>query len=302
MRIIDAHHHLWDTRLHSHPWLDAADAERLPRVAAPEDWSTAINGTQVMQSVCVQAGASYAETRWLLSQARTHPAIAGIVIQHRIDDPAFSTALGAAQGFAGRGTVVGVRDPAFMTRSPQSGIEDARTGTSMEFLGNLGLPLDVLAGPDDLPRIAALARAHPGTVFIVDHLGRPPLTECALSRREWGRSFADLGSCPNVFTKVSGLPADHNPRTSAAVVSAIRWAVDCLTPDRLMFGSDWPVTTPVGGYPAAIEQVLRALADLAPAQQHAIFADTAQRAYGLSGPRPGPCAGSTADTQIGRVQ
>jgi len=262
VRIIDAHHHLWHAGLHSHTWLDAPDARQVPRVAAPADWSAAIASTQVAQSVCVQAGASYAETRWLLSHARTHPAIGGIVIQRRIDDPAFSTALEAARGFAGPGAVVGVRDPALMSRSVHGGAEDAQTGLVLELLGNLSLPLDVLAGPDDLPRVAELARAHPGTVFIVDHLGRPPLTGPASSWRRWRRDLAELGRCQNVLGKISGLPGNGDSRNSLAAQAAIAWAVDCLTPARLMFGSDWPVTTPTGGYSAAIDQVLSALADL----------------------------------------
>ena len=283
MRIIDAHHHLWNAGLHPHPWLEAADATRLPRVAGPADWSAAIAGYQVTQSVCVQAGSSFMESHWLLSQVGPPAVIAGIVIQHSVGNPAFGAALGAPQAFAGQSAVVGVRDPDLLTRAPGRTKEtDEHARAAFDLLASAGLPLDVLAGPGDLPRVTALARAHPGTTFVVDHLGRPPLTGCALSRREWGRAFADLGRCPNVLSKVSGLPAGDHPRTAAAVTAAIRWAVDCLGPARLMFGSDWPVTTPTGGYQAAVSRLRDAVADLTPRERNDIFAGTAQRCYGLS--------------------
>jgi L-fuconolactonase len=119
-------------------------------------------------------------------------------------------------------------------------------------------------------------------VFVLDHLGKVPLTSTALVT--WARDLADLATCPNVVVKLSGLVTEDDPG---------RWSVDRLRPvvdhalatfgpDRLLFGSDWPVVELAGGYGRWVAAYLQLTEDLTAAEQAAIDSANTQHTYGLT--------------------
>jgi L-fuconolactonase len=134
--------------------------------------------------------------------------------------------------------------------------------------------------------LASAARASaalPELRFVLDHLGKPEIRAGAAGLARWRGPFAALAEQPNVTAKVSGLvtEADWATWRSRDLRPFVREAVDRFGPDRLMFGSDWPVCLLAGSYGRVRAALLEALSPLSEASATAIFGGTAARVYRL---------------------
>jgi L-fucono-1,5-lactonase len=141
-----------------------------------------------------------------------------------------------------------------------------------------GLRFDALLKPRHLPVIGALAEHHPGLPVVIDHAAKPDIANGAF--QPWARHMARLAHETPWCCKVSGLVTEARADWQ---VEDLRPYVDHLLstfgPDRLMWGSDWPVVTLASNYRRWHE----AAAALLPTATHAaIFGGTAARFYGLS--------------------
>jgi L-fuconolactonase len=134
-----------------------------------------------------------------------------------------------------------------------------------------GRVVELLVRPAQLDAVAGLARRHPGTTFVLCHLGlgaRAPDSA-------WAASLARVGAHPNTAAKFSGLataPGDHDRLEALAET-----AVDAFGGERLMFGSDWPMSARVVPYARLVDDVERAWA----ARPDAFWGGTATALYGL---------------------
>ena len=156
-----------------------------------------------------------------------------------------------------------------------------------------GLAYDIVGEPRHLPAAAEAARALPDLRFVLDHLGNPVVGPSV--PQPWADAVLALGALPNVTAKLSGILGEPAPGRAAIAgpggqvdVSHLRpcyeVALGAFGPDRLMFGSDWPVGTLFASY-ADIHAAARTLtAPLSPAERGAIFSGTARRVYRLSVP------------------
>lgn len=232
------------------------------------------------QLVFVQAGSEppAAEVAWVEELAADEPRIAAIVAFTPVDRGGETAT--ALRSLRERPLVRGVRhllqgetDPGFPTR--------LEFVAGVRLLGELGLSFDLCIRHHQLPVVTELVRACPGTSFILDHLGKPAIRGGELD--PWRDQIARLAELPNVSCKLSGLVAEADPD---------RWTVDGLAPyaqqalaafgpERLMFGSDWPVVKLGSGYADWVRAAQTLLKALPPAARAAIFADTARRVYRL---------------------
>jgi L-fuconolactonase len=232
--------------------------------------------------VFVQAGSEPPEdeARWVEELSVVEePRIAGIVAFVPVDRGARTVE--ALEALRGRPLIRGVRhliqdeaDVGFCVR-PEF-IAGVRR------LGEIGLSFDLCIRHHQLPSVIELVRACPGTLFVLDHLGKPPVRVGQME--PWRESISRLAALPNVACKISGLVAEADP--SAWTAAQLRPYVDCVVrefgPDRLMFGSDWPVVKIGSGYAAWVQTASALLEALAPTAREAIFNHTARRVYRLA--------------------
>lgn len=144
-----------------------------------------------------------------------------------------------------------------------------------------GLVCDVLAWGENLTLVPELARRMPELTIVLDHLGGIPVTSGEFS--PWSARLRAAAACPNVACKLSGL-ITRPPRDAAAMFDyapAVREAVAAFTPARLMFGSDWPVSTQAGGYDLVMHVLHAQLAALTPTERERVLGGTAAAVYGL---------------------
>jgi L-fuconolactonase len=147
-------------------------------------------------------------------------------------------------------------------------------------LAAAGLSFDVVALQHQLPAAVAAARSVPELTFVLDHLGGPPAKSGQGAQAgPWAAAIRSLAALPNVTCKLSGM---HG---SAARASDLRpyyeTVLAAFGPDRLLFGSDWPVCTLAAAYGQVCDLYRQLTAQLSTTEQEAIFGHTAHRVYRL---------------------
>lgn len=281
MRIVDGHLHLWDPTVLSYGWLTGP----LRRPFGVEELGGALADApgEAPDLVFVQAEAvpehSIAEVDWAASLAGRVP-LRGIVARAPLEDPAGTEAHLAA--FAERPLVVGVRR---LLQSEPEGFA-LRPGflSSAHAVAAAGLSFDACVRAEQLPDVIALADALPDLVIVLDHLGKPdvgaPEAASPAAGTPWAASLRALASRPNVACKLSGLPAESPAGwTHEQVRPFLDVALDAFGPDRLLFGSDWPVSAPYGRWLGTVSSWL---ADrVGDREQRAVLAGNAERLYRL---------------------
>jgi L-fuconolactonase len=144
-----------------------------------------------------------------------------------------------------------------------------------------GLVYDLVITSDQLGQATRAAAAVPDLRFVLDHLGKPPI---ASGRTEpWAADLRLLAALPNTSAKLSGLvtEADWHQWTVADLRPYAEVAVDAFGPDRLMFGSDWRVSTLAASYSGILAAARDLTAELSPAEREAVFSGTATAVYEL---------------------
>jgi len=277
--VIDAHHHVWDLRVRDQDWITGPSLAPLRRNFSAADYRAAAPG--VIASVVVQTVTVPEETPELLAQG-----FAGVVGWTDLTAPDVADQIARLRGLPGGGALAGIRhqvqsepDPGWLTRP------DVLRGLAAVADASLVYDLVITAG--QLAAAAAAAAAVPQLRFVLDHLGKPPIVVGQVS--PWAADLRRLAALPNTSAKLSGLvtEADWRHWQVADLRPYADTALDAFGPDRLMFGSDWPVCTLAAGYDDVLAAARDLTAALSPAEREAIFSGTAQRIYGLrTGPVP----------------
>ncbi|GAA0218474.1 amidohydrolase family protein [Saccharothrix mutabilis subsp. mutabilis] len=278
--IVDAHHHVWDLSVRDQDWITDPPMGALRRSFGVADLVAVAPG--VTRTVLVQTVTVADETPELLALAEEHEIIGAVVGWTDLTSPAVADELDAlADGVGGR-WLRGVRhqvqdepDPEWLCRA------DVRRGLTE--LGRQGLVYDLLIRPHQLPAARRTAVALPDVGFVLDHCAKPPIAGGG-SFGEWAEGIRSLAAHENVTCKVSGLvtEADWRTWTAADLRPWFEVVLDAFGPERLVFGSDWPVCLLAASYGEVLDAARELAADLSPAERHHLFTATATAVYGLT--------------------
>ncbi|MEV4122332.1 amidohydrolase family protein [Micromonospora sp. NPDC049645] len=279
--IIDAHHHLWVRARHPQPWIDPHTMAAIDDDFTPVELAPAARVAGVTQTVVVQSVAVRSETPELLGVAADDPLIAGVVGWVDLTADEVGRRLDRLRAARGGERLVGIRhlvqsepDPTYLDRP------DVRRGIAA--VGAAGLAFDLLVRPRQLPAAIRLVRDLPEVRFVLDHLGKPPLGRADLG--DWPSDLRALAAEPNTTAKLSGLvtEVDGGFWTTADLRPAVEHALDVFGPDRLMFGSDWPVCLLATSYVRWVTVLDGLLGSLSDHERAAIWRQTAGRVYRLT--------------------
>jgi L-fuconolactonase len=279
--LIDAHHHLWRLA-NGYAWLDEPALAPIRRDFGVPELRAELAAAGVGRTVLVEAGrCDRAEVAELLGIAAQTPEIAGVVGWVELTDPGLAERLAAYRAGPGGTKLVGVRaqvqgepDPDYPRRP------DVQRGLSI--VADAGLAYDLVVRVDQLDAAGAAAHAVPSLRFVLDHLGKPHIRGGGLAR--WRAAVAPLAAAPNCVAKLSGLvtEADWAQWRVADLEPYVYAALELFGPDRLMFGSDWPVCTLAASYGEVLAALRETLAGVTgPAERERIFASTAIATYSL---------------------
>jgi L-fuconolactonase len=273
--VIDAHVHLWDLAVRDQPWIPAGSPIRRPFTLP--DLRAVIAGTGVERVVLVQVINDPGETADFLAAAEDDELVAGVV---GWADLARSALPDALADLAATGHLVGIRHQALAERDPAGwlGLPAVRRGLAA--LEAAGLPFDLVLRPEHLPAAVAVARLHPSLRFVLDHLGKPPIATGKLE--PWATALRALAAEPNVAGKLSGVHTVAPPGAAYPDLAPfLEVALEAFGPDRLLFGSDWPVSMSATSYPDVVTVAERACAGLSDPERAAVLGGTATRLYRL---------------------
>jgi L-fuconolactonase len=273
---IDAHHHFWKYSAAEYGWIDDT-MSFLRRDFFPPDLEKEIREAGIDGVVTVQAQQTLAETSWLLRMAAQNSFIKGVVGWVPLTEPSVSKEL---ESFAEEPRLRAVRH---VIQSEPDGFllrKDFNSGVSI--LRQMGLAYDLLIHERQLPEAILFVDRHPQQVFVLDHLAKPRIKAQLLE--PWRQNLRELARRENVFCKISGLvtEADFLTWTEGQLRPYFETALEAFGPDRLMFGTDWPVCLVACSYRQWCDIVDRLTTALSPAERAQIFGGTAERAYHLS--------------------
>ena len=261
LTIIDTHTHFYDPsrpvptgRDRSVPWPTPED-KFLYRKILPPDWEALAKPLGMRGTVVVEGGTPWLEDNdWILSLAERHKSIVGFIgnlsgtaIENGKPVPVWNDLTRFGQEIRRlernrffRGIRVG----------GNSVSKDLRNGRypHFELLANAGLVTDVLNVPAE--DIILLAKSLPALIIVVDHMYGFK-TELSASEK-WREDIKAMGEHQNIIMKVSGLVEGcDSPQSDAnSALIQCRGALDhvyrMFGPDRLVFGTNWPVSQPKG--------------------------------------------------------
>ena len=273
MEKLDCHMHIWRLQRGDYDWL-TPDLESIYRDFEINDVWDQAEACSVQQVILVQAAASAAETDFLLNVAKTDRRVAGVVgwIDFEADDAADQIVRRAENShlLGLRPMIADLSDPLWILR--------AACAPALESLQAHGLVFDAHAHPDLVPVMTRLAERYPDLTIVLNHAGKPPIASEELGM--WRADIEQLARNQNVSCKLSGLLTEAGARTGdTAIGEVVQHIGACFGPERLLWGSDWPVLTMAGNYTGWAAQSERLVDQYYPDHAEAIFSGNAKRIY-----------------------
>lgn len=277
--IVDTHVHLWHPKQLRYPWLK--DVPALNRPYLLNDYSAAHENLEIESIVFVQCDThpddALKETAWVTSLAAVEPRIQGIIAWAPLEE--------------GRQVAPFVEKLAEDTLV--KGIRRLIQGESVDFciqpnfvngmktLARYGLSFDLCIFHPQLANTIRLVEQCPNIQFILDHIGKPDIKNQLFE--PWKQEIKTLAEFPNVYCKISGLvtEADHENWASADLKPYIEHVINCFGFDRVIYGSDWPVSTLASEYPRWVQTLQEAVSGCTPEELKKLFHDNAIKFYRL---------------------
>ena len=237
---IDSHHHLWDLSIRPQEWMVGDNMDSVRRNFDVNDLRAAIAGTDIEKTILVHATTTHDETYEMLALAETDSTIIGVVGWVAIDS---ADAIKECEKYLvapGGKYLKGIRDVA--QDLPDSNyLAKPQSIKTVQELGKMGLTYDILTKTPELRAGIELVRACPDVQFVLDHISKPYIAKGELE--PWKSMITELASFENVSCKISGMVTEakwHNWNDSD-FTHYVDHIVESFTPQRIMFGSDWPV-------------------------------------------------------------
>ncbi len=270
---IDAHQHFWRISDREGQW-PPAELAAIHRDFGPEDLEPLLAAAGFDGTVLVQTMERASDTGYMLDLASRYGFIKAVV---GWTDLKASDAPDAIAQLAADPKLRGLR-PMLQDIAEEGWIDDTALDPAVKAMITHDLAFDALVLPRHLGPLLTFAMRHPDLRIVIDHGAKPLIASRAMT--SWRQAMARLAALPNVRCKLSGLLTEAGGRGLEAVRPYAETLLELFGPQRLIFGSDWPVLRLAGEYGAWVEQCQ----DIVPAEHHdAVFGGNAITFYRLDG-------------------
>jgi L-fuconolactonase len=272
--MIDSHQHFWQVGRFDYPWM-SKDLGVLYRDYLPDDLAPILQQNGVRKTILVQASNSVAESRWLLDLADGNSFIAGVVgwvdllsveIDAQLDE------LCAHPKFKGVRHLV-------ESEPHDDWLVQPAVLAGLRKLSARGLSYDLLVHTRHLQYVPPVAERCPDLALVIDHMAKPPIARNEI--KEWSQALKPVARYSNVHCKLSGLVTEANWSSwqTNDLRPYVEYALELFGPDRMMFGSDYPVCLLAASYDIVLESFQELLGD---DDRDKIFCKNAARFYRLN--------------------
>ncbi|MEY2524638.1 MAG: L-fuconolactonase [Ilumatobacteraceae bacterium] len=281
IRRVDAHHHVWDLlAVRDQPWMVPDTMAPIRRSFGIDEFAAEARSNGVDSSVVVQTVADVTETEELLDLAAASTLVGGVVGWVDVGATDVGDQLDRLLARPSGSWLVGIRslaeyepDPAWLARpAVLAGLRE---------VARRGLCNDLLVLPHQLTAAVTATREMTESRFVLDHLAKPQIA--AGVYQPWARELAELAQHENVSAKFSGLVTEANwsTWTPSDIRPYIDRALSVFGPDRLIFGSDWPVCTLAASYRRIVDLAEDLIGALSTDEEVAVFGGNATKIYEL---------------------
>lgn len=279
---VDGHQHFWSLARGDYGWI-TPELPPLYRDFLPAELAPLLANAGIDRTVLVQAAPTVAETRYLLDIAAASEFVAAVV--GWVDMEGGPDTVSLVARLAGEPRLVGIRpmlqdlpDPAWITRPALAPVTTA--------LIDSGLCFDALVKPRELPFLIGFLEQHPDLKAVVDHGAKPDIANGAW--QPWADNITAIAKRTGAYCKVSGLITEAGPsQTWDDLAPYLDHLLAAFGPDRLIWGSDWPVLNLAGDYAGWHQTTGRWLSGLSSDERAGIEGLNAIRFYGLEEDRRG---------------
>lgn len=273
--LIDSHHHVWRYTQEEFDWI-SKDMSVLRRDFSMTEYDALLKANGIDGAVAIEARQTIGETEWLLQQAQEYPRLKGVIGWLPLASSQIAPLLDRFcehEKFKGVRHVVQAENEGFLCGE---GFNDG-----IAHLTRRNLAYDILIVEHQLPATIEFIDRHPHQTFILDHIAKPLIRDGVL--QPWRACIREIAKRDNVVCKISGFvtEADFENWTIGDLQPYWETALEFFGPNRLMFGSDWPVCLVATDYSHWLEVVRDWAAPLSDNEQASIFGETAIRAYRL---------------------
>jgi L-fuconolactonase len=272
---IDAHQHFWSIARGDYGWLTPAMGV-LYRDFGEQDLKPLLDRHGVAGTVLVQAAPTEAETHYLLDIAERSDLVLGVV---GWSDLEAADAIERIERLAKRSKLKGLR-PMLQDLPNDDWIVTTPIGAALDRMASLGLVFDALVKPRHLRPLLDRLHQHPKLQVVIDHAAKPSIGGDGFDT--WRNDLAALAALPQVYCKLSGL---FTEAPAGAVTKDLRPYADavleCFGPERVIWGSDWPVLTLAATYDEWVSTTNQLLGSLSDVQWAGVLGDNAMRVYRL---------------------
>lgn len=275
---IDAHQHFWKIDRNDYGWI-TPDIPVLFRDYVPSDLEPHLQKHGIGKTILVQAAPTMEETVFILELSETADFVAGVVGWLDLENPSYKKQY---ERFCQHPKFLGIR---VMIQE----MEDAADVLSPAYLEALSyfaeqeVPVDLLVLANQLPQLVQLLEVIPGLRGVVDHLAKPPIASGVLE--PWRSHMAEIARYPGIYCKLSGMVTEAGRQgwKKEDFTAYIHETLDLFGPERVMFGSDWPVCLLAATYDEVVDILRQSLQDRLPAEAiEAVFGANAAKFYKLN--------------------
>ncbi len=274
---VDAHQHFWKITRGDYFWMDDSVAD-IRRDILPADLIPHAKDCGIDATVVVQAAPTLAETEYLLELAENFDLIRGVVGWVDLEDDRVAETL---NGLVANPYFKGIR-PMLQDIDDTQWVLQPKVLENLTCVAELGLSLDALVQPRHLSAIDQVAKAVPALRIVVDHCAKPVIGGGKDPGRDWRDGMATLAEHRQIKCKLSGLANEFGEGWSAEGLQPVfDHIIELFGPDKVMWGSDWPVLELAGTYCDWHECAMSMTSGLTDAQQQMVFGGTAARFYRL---------------------
>lgn len=272
---IDSHQHFWHYNPIKGAWI-TDEMKVIRRNFLPADLEPILKEQNFDGCVAVQADQSENENWFLLNLAKANPWIKGVVGWLDLKAGNLESRLEECQKhdqFKGIRHIIQAEPDGFMT--------DPEFIKGVSMVGSKGLTYDILTTENQLEEVVGFVKVLPEMKLVLDHISKPDIA--ASSFDHWATHMKLLAQFEQVHVKLSGMVTEANWDTwkTEDLKPYVDFCLEYFGPQRLMFGSDWPVCLVAGQYDQVVEALKSILSELSETEQNAIFGETACEFYKL---------------------
>ena len=276
MKIIDTHQHFWNYDPQRHDWINEA-MQKIRKNFLPEDLAPILKENKVEGCISVQVDQTLEETDFLLSLAKQNDFIKGVIGWVDLRSSDLEATLShykdsiALKGFR---HIIQGEAAGFMLQP--------KLIAGLNKLPAYGYTYDLLIYAHQLKEANELIKQlSPDLPIVIDHIAKPDIKNNEIA--EWKKGITALAQYPNVYCKISGMVTEAHWEnwTMATLQPYLDTVVAAFGPNRILFGTDWPVCLVASTYSTWLHGIQNYFNTFSIAEQENIFANNAIKFYKL---------------------